>query len=396
MNRTTAHNGEFASPSAAPGGAERAKPRFGIPVVPGAGGEAGRSPTAAGRRSSRAFVAVPGIIVIAMMVTGCAGPRATHQAHRLPTSLQAAPLRSVADVDLSRLARTSDTTEIIQAGDTVEVALATGLEEIDPPPRAVRVGDNGAAVLPLVGPVDLAGRRLPDAEAAIYHASVKRGIYRNPQVSVFLKERRVAKVTVTGAVKEPGLKDIPANNCDLATALVAAGGLAEHADTTVEIRYPPGTTALPGQPETPNPNAHSVRLDLLTLAQAADGDYRLPDGAVVDVAERKPRVVSVMGLVRKPGTIEMPVDKDLHLVEAIAHAGGRELQVADKIHILRTSAEEGRSVLIRASFKEAKERGKGNIRLMPGDVITVEETPVTFTLATLRNLLRVGVSPALN
>jgi hypothetical protein len=52
-------------------------------------------------------------------------------------------------------------------------------------------------------------------------------------------------------------------------------------------------------------------------------------------------------------------------------------------------------VKIRASIMEAKHNPAANVRLAAGDLISVEETPVTFVLATLQNLVRIGMSSSL-
>ena len=57
--------------------------------------------------------------------------------------------------------------------------------------------------------------------------------------------KRVDRVTVVGAVKKPGVYEIPRGSSDLLAAIVTAGGLADDAGTEVEIRSParPATSA---------------------------------------------------------------------------------------------------------------------------------------------------------
>ena len=103
---------------------------------------------------------------------------------------------------------------------------------------AIRVSEDGAVTVPLVGPIQLAGLRLTGAEEAIRAESVRRGVYRDPHVSVLIKERRANRVTVVGEVEEPSTYELPTASSDLLAALVAAGGFTEDADTVVEIRRP--------------------------------------------------------------------------------------------------------------------------------------------------------------
>ena len=70
--------------------------------------------------------------------------------------------------------------------------------------REVRVNNSGQISLPLIGGVDVAGLTVGDVEQEI--ATRYQGRYlQNPQVSVFVKEFSSQRVTVSGAVKKPGI-----------------------------------------------------------------------------------------------------------------------------------------------------------------------------------------------
>jgi hypothetical protein len=86
----------------------------------------------------------------------------------------------------------------------------------------------------------------------------------------------------------------------------------------------------------------------------------------------------------------MPMDKDLHLLEAISLSEGRVLQMADKVHIIRQGPAWRDPVVIEASVKAAKANPKSNLRLADGDVVSVEETTATFVVGTLREFVRLG------
>ncbi len=336
--------------------------------------------------ASRWLAGVVAICCLSAVLSGCQSlSGGTYRAASLPAQFQAPPPSSIRDLELSRLSRNTGASQQIQPGDLLQVAIATGLEEVDPPPRDVRVDNAGQAVLPLVGPVRLAGLELPAAEGVIHHESVQRGVYRNPQVSVFLKEKLHHNISVMGAVTEPGVKQLPADSCGLMEALLAAG-LEDDADTIVELRYPPQ----PGRPE-----GNTVVVDLRTLVSQG-GDYRLPDGAVVNVRQRPRQTVSVIGLVHKPGHVEIPPGRPLTLLDAVAAAGGRSLQIADKVKVIRQAPNLREPLIISASFKRAKQQSGSadNLPLMAGDIISIEETAATFTIDTLRSFLRFGFSSA--
>jgi protein involved in polysaccharide export with SLBB domain len=166
-----------------------------------------------------------------------------------------------------------------------------------------------------------------------------------------------------------------------------AAGLSEDADTVIELRYPP--TA--GRPE-----SNTVVVDLRTLVTQG-GDYSLPDGAVVNVRQRPRQTVSVIGLVHKPGPVEIPPGRPLTLLEAVSAAGGRSLQIADRVKVIRQAPNLREPLIISASFKRAKQQqgSADNLPLMAGDIVSLEETAATFTIDTLRSFLRFGFSSAI-
>lgn len=299
---------------------------------------------------------------------------------------------NVQTLDLSVLAQTSASSKVIQPGDVLDVTISTGLHDEDPIESKLQVGASGAVDVPLVGPVRLAGYEIENAHQIIRDECVRRQIFQNPNVSVLVHEQNANRVTVLGEVKEPNEYQLPVASSDLLSALVAAQGLTEKAGTIVEIRQP----GLPGHDQAPGslpPGTRRIDLREAT-ASGARGDYRLGDGAVVMVMKKPPRTVYVRGLVKKPDEYPMPEDRDLRLLEALTIAGDRTIQIADKVKIIRKLPNLSQPVTIAASIRDAKSAPASNIRLAPGDVIEVEETPTTFVVQTLKDFVRFGVSGA--
>ena len=71
-------------------------------------------------------------------------------------------------------------------------------------------------------------------------------------------------------------------------------------------------------------------------------------------------------------------------------AGGLRLEIADKVHIMRTPPNSTESIIIQVSIRDAKRDGASNVRLAAGDIVSVEETPVTFVVGTIRDFVRFG------
>lgn len=330
----------------------------------------------------------------------------------LPAYLAAAHRDNAQTIDLSRLASLAVNSELIDRGDVIDVTISTGLNEKESYTQPVRIREDGVADIPVVGPVHLAGLELAEAEAAITAASIQRNLYRRPYVTVTMRHQRVNRVTVVGAVKEPGVKAIPRGQCDLLAALVAAGGLSETAGTIVEIRNPIKDTAAPDPiasnpaDSSINPTGHSqpgagagirrqsLRVDLVAATKSGTGNYILEDGAVVMVEKRDPEPVHVVGLVHKPNRYELPVGENLRVIDAVALAGGLSSPVADDILVIRKKPNSNETVRIALKYSEAKRDERANLLLAPGDIVSVEQTPLTVFVDTLR-LINFGFGASL-
>ena len=298
---------------------------------------------------------------------------------------------NVQTIDLSRLAGRAANSKLIGPGDLLEVAVDTGYaDQVDS--ALARVGDDGRTTIPLVGQLSLAGLEPEAAERAIAAAAVQRGVYRNPTVTVDIKRQRTNRVTVIGAVEKPDVYELPRGSSSLMTALVAAGGLSLNAGTSVEIRRP--TQGPPRVPEDrvtaagfhqpPSVQPVAFHVNLIEAARQDQTIHSLEDGDIVMVQKRDPQPFDVLGLVTKPGRFELPANKDLYVLDAVAMAGGVTTAWADKAHLIRHVPGQKEPVVVEISIKEAKQQGKGNLRLGPGDVVSVEQTPTTLTTGAFR------------
>jgi polysaccharide export outer membrane protein len=368
------------------------------------------------------FVPSPSLmlVLVASVLTGC--QHVDYYAHRLPVEYQAQRIGTHQPVDLARLAQRAYQSDRIYPGDLLEMTLVTGIEEQPPLPLPVRVSTEGRANVPLVGDVPVAGLTLPEAEQAIRQQCMAAQIYRDPHVSLSIQQRHTIKVRVIGQVQMPGVYELPVAGSDLLAALVAAGGLSEKAGTLVDIRHPsipltlaeaasgPWPAGIPQPATDPQPPedaagqsqvrlaSHSagspgyLRVDLMHLAGKAAVDLNIQDGSVVVVHPKAPRNVHLIGLVRKPDAYELPEDTSLRVLDAIALAGGTTLSIADKVHVIRQVEGREQPLVTRTSLRRAKYDGGANLVLQGGDVVSVEETPTTFVVDTLRSFIRFGFS----
>lgn len=337
--------------------------------------------------------------MLILLVTGCGGPR-IYRANKVPPQYLAPTVQNVHTIDFSKLASHAAASNQIGPGDLLEITIEAGYSgQVETVP--VRVADDGNASLPLIGKLPLAGYEPEVAEGVIAAAAVERGLYKNPTVVVNMKRQRTHRVTVIGAVEAPDVYELPAGSSSLLSALVAAGGLSSNAATTVEIRRPaaidlarrpPQNGVTPAGYHQPATQPTSLKVDLVEAAREDRPAQQLADGDIVMVQKRDLQPFDVMGLVMKPGRFEMPANKDVYLLDAIAMAGGPTSAWADKVHLIRHGEGESKPVVIEISIKEAKQHGQGNLRMAPGDVLAVEQTPTTFVTGVFRAVAPYSVS----
>ena len=343
-------------------------------------------------------------LVCMLLVPGC---RTTgYRAAKLPDELRAPSISEKPKIDLASFATTGESPSRLAKGDLLELTILSGVEDEKPEPTLARVEEDGTVDVPIVGPVRVSGLEMTEAGQRIAAASVEKGVYLHPHVAVEIKSKAVNKITVLGAVEEPGVHEIPRNACDLISAIAAAGGMTDEASSRVEVlRHNPVWGA--GQPgpggvvrasaETAAEAPRVARLDLATATRESLSSQHLSDRDVVMVRPMEERLIHVTGVVEEPGQFELPHDQDVHLLDAVALAGGEGSPVADKVIILRHIEGRAEPVLIRASLGKAKRNGRENLRLTAGDMVSIEQTPATAIVETLEKFFRVsmGASTAL-
>ena len=114
---------------------------------------------------------------------------------------------------------------LIQANDLLRVQLL----EDKSLARLVRVEQDGSISLPLIGIIHVTGYSTSDVERII--ASAYQGKYiREPHVTVFIEEKNGNRITVTGAVMQPGLFEIKGKQETLQQALAEAKGVSKIAN----------------------------------------------------------------------------------------------------------------------------------------------------------------------
>ncbi len=124
-------------------------------------------------------------------------------------------------------------------------------------------------------------------------------------------------------------------------------------------------------------------------------DVALADGDAVTVERLEMPVVTVVGLVNRPGNFPYPPDARYSLMQAIAFAGGLNLIAGPRYATIYRLRSDGS--IARAPFKiiESKNPERltdaANMQIKPGDIIAVEQTQRTRTNLFLDRTFRLSI-----
>ncbi len=176
----------------------------------------------------------------------------------------------------------------------------------------VRVSENGLVNLPLLGEIKAEGLNRFELEKRIA-ALLEKSYLKNAQVTIFIKEFQSKKISVMGAVKDPGMHDLIGRQT-LLQIISMAGGLSEQASGTVIIFR-----------QFKNAPSQSLVVKIDDVLLKADPKYNIPifPGDIINVPGSQFLDIYVFGQVKNPGTIRMKKGSDeVTLLRAIAQVGG--------------------------------------------------------------------------
>lgn len=111
------------------------------------------------------------------------------------------------------------------------------------------------------------------------------------------------------------------------------------------------------------------------IKELLEKDYLVSAQVLVFIEAYHPRQVSVLGEVKTPGKYDMPEEKDLTFLEAIAMAGGFGKDAdLDKTQIIRTIDGKKETIKIKVTDITKKGQKEKDIILEPGDIIFIPES----------------------
>lgn len=276
---------------------------------------------------------------------------------------------SQADQPAVPVAPQPSTREIrIGPGELVSVGVF-GVPEFN---QDVRVTEDGNVSLPLLGTVSLSGKTAFEAQQTIATALVAGGFFREPQVTVAVKDFTSHGISVLGEVERPGV--YPAMSTRRLFDLISlAGGFTPKAGKLVTLTHR----------EAPQQQDHVILTN--DPAKSLQSNVEVFPGDTIVVS--KAGIVYVVGDVGKPGGFIMENGERMTLLEALAMAQGVNRTAAvSSAKLIRRSSGTPQEVPI--ALKGILAAKTADIDLMPEDILFVPGS-----LA--KNAFRRGIDSAL-
>jgi polysaccharide biosynthesis/export protein len=310
------------------------------------------------------------------LIAACSHPQA------VPTPAQELHQQSAVQ-DLMR-ERTSDSAPVnyvIAPGDRVRV----GVQQMNELSGELRVSEQGAITLALLGPVEIAG--LTERQAAAKLQTALLDYVREPSVSVTVTEIHGRQVSVLGAVLKPGVYPIRGANLTVADMVTQAGGMTKDAggiiyfspaDSSEDVAArQEAAAALHLDAKAPGlfaDSKRSVAIDLTPLYQGRQvPDLLLPVRAGDMIVVATAGEVYVEGWVNNPGALKLT--RGMTLTNAISGAGGMHFGAADSQVTLQRKGLGGETKTYVVDYASITTGSTPDVYLENGDHVDVASNP---------------------
>lgn len=281
-------------------------------------------------------------------------------------------------LEASALALTELRPYTLGPGDVLS-ATFTGLDgQYSQTTLQLRVHDDGTVMLPMVGPIQVAGLDLKAAERAMYDAHVPTFV-KDMSVFIQLGGPETTTVVVVGAAGESGLVRLPSNERNVIYALSRSAAFNPAGSGRVQVR--------PVRPDRPEQAYDLTEINDLRRALIAPP---LESGDMIVVQPADTSAIFVTGLVNAPAPIAVPQNGSLSLVRTIAAAGGLRDFLEPEEATLWRCLPDGEQVRVKLNLLDVMDGKAPDIALRPGDVLDVPHTAKTRFLEWVAANVRLG------
>lgn len=198
-----------------------------------------------------AHISKPGIVcclfltlLLSICFVGCSDQVSLPSAAQLAEFENAGPIHPSVDMDRVARAKIGGGTYRVVPGDVLELTMPTILRVVTAErpkvpeqvtPYVCRVSESGTITLPIVGEIEAAKKSLAEIESSIIDAYYPKYAVTRPSVFARILEYKTAKFSITGAVKKPGVYELPSDKMSLIALLMEAGGIIDEGAALIRI-----------------------------------------------------------------------------------------------------------------------------------------------------------------
>lgn len=243
--------------------------------------------------------------------------------------------------------------------DLLEISVF-GLDELN---KTVRVTEDGKITLPLLGEVEVEGLTKAELEVKLKQLLEEKWLH-NPQVTIFIQEHQSKRVSVLGAVGNPGPYELLGRQT-LLQIISQAGGLTQEAGNEIIVMR-----------QLPDGTSKSLKISIDDLILKGDATLNIPlqpDDTVIIPIDRTVYIY-VFGQVRSPGALEVRKSNIPTLIQAIAQAGGFSERASKGGVLIKRIDENGEEIEIKVNVRNILKGKRKDIQLKENDTVYVPET----------------------
>ena len=360
-----------------------------------------------GSQNHTFLILIPSVI-LSIFLAGCSDNFHPLSSQELIEFENAGPVPPTIDMDRIVRAKIGGGPYHVVIGDALELTMPAVVRFITAKdvdisnavtPYISRVNENGNITLPIVGDIEAAGRTLSQIETDIINAYYPKHVVTRPSVFARVLEYRTSRVSITGAVRTPGIYSLRSDQMSLVALIMEAGGIIDQGAASIRIIH--SEQAMDNNDKTVTKTAsesfqHPQKSESIILPvkdfNIPFADVALQGGDSVIVERLGAMLFTVMGLVNRPDNLPYPPDAQYTLMQAIGFGGGLNLVAEPRYATVYRLKRDGSCVSATFPIRGDTELADAsNTLIKPGDIIAVEHTPRTRTAMFLDRVFRINV-----
>jgi len=290
-------------------------------------------------------------------------------------------------------------------GDALELTMPAILRTVAPEetggidriaPYVCRVSENGTITLPQAGDIEVEGKTLAQIESMVVAAYYPKYVVTRPSVFARVVDYGTSRVTIAGAVARPGIYPLRNDQMSVMGLVMEAGGIVAEGAATIRIFRRDADSAKvnrasggPGKVNQAEPAPVVLPIQGLNVPFA---DVELRDGDRVVVDRLSQPLVTVIGLVIRPGNFPYPTDVQYNLTQVLAFAGGLNQVAEPRYATIHRLKPDGTSVSVTLEIVDNSKLTEASLTVIkPGDIVDVQQTPRTRTALLIDRMFGISV-----